>query len=220
MYQIRPILETWKKFSNHLNACPHAVQMFFPPTTPPLSLYILITSVNPFPHPTPSTSINVLSSLCLISLSVPIMGICASSHLMTAKNGRYLMSWPPTAKIIHLDGRLQEFSFPIQAGVILSQNPNCFLCSAESLFINARAPQLSHHEELQLDQIYFLIPLSKSRSPLSMQDFGGLAVKANAAIAQLKTTYLAMETGRAAVSPAAQGHCDMPSGLGVYSSHT
>lgn len=141
------------------------------------------------------------------------MGICSSSHLMS-KNGRCL-SWPSTAKIIHLDGKLQEFLHPIQAGLILSQNPNCFLCSSESMFINSHAPQVPDKEELQLGQIYFLMPLSKSRSPLSLQDLCILAVKASAAIAHPNTAHLAIKTGRAAFPSAAQGYCNMPSGLGI-----
>lgn len=145
------------------------------------------------------------------------MGICSSSHLMS-KNGRCL-SWPSTSKIVHLDGKLQEFLHPIQAGLILSQNPNCFLCSSESMFINSHAPQVPDKEELQLGQIYFLMPLSKSRSPLSLQDLCILAVKASAAIAHPNTAHLAIKTGRAAFPSAAKGYCNVPSGLSI-NSHT
>jgi len=42
-------------------------------------------------------------------------------------------------------------------------------------------------QDLQLGLIYFIVPLSKSRVPLSLQDLGALAIKANAAIAAAGT---------------------------------
>ena len=135
------------------------------------------------------------------------MGICSSSHVMN----KYCLSWPPTAKVINLDGKLEEFLFPIKAGLILSQNPNCFLCNSETMFINSVAPPVADNEELQLGQIYFLIPLSKSQTPLSLQDLCVLAVKASAAVAHSNTAArLAMKTGC----------CSMPSGVAFSSSHT
>jgi hypothetical protein len=109
------------------------------------------------------------------------MGICASSQY-TRKDG-IALNWPSTAKIIHLDGKLQEFRHPIKAGHVLSQNPNCFLCSSESMYINSQVPIIPQNEELQLGQIYFMMPLSKSQAPLSLQDLCALAIKAHAALA-------------------------------------
>jgi len=110
------------------------------------------------------------------------MGICASSEYKR-RDGRIDLNRPSTAKIIHLDGRLQEFRQPIKAGHILSQNPNSFLCSADSMDINSHVPLMPQNEELQLGQIYFMMPLSKSQAPLSLQDLCALAIKAHAALA-------------------------------------
>lgn len=106
------------------------------------------------------------------------MGICASSNL--AKQGARMMTCPTTTKVIHVDGSHQEFRHPIKAIHVLSQNPDCFLCCSESMYVNSRAPHVAGDEELQLGQIYFLLPLSKSESPLSLQDLCALAIKATA----------------------------------------
>ncbi|KAG5526563.1 hypothetical protein RHGRI_032744 [Rhododendron griersonianum] len=108
------------------------------------------------------------------------MGICASSQI-TGRGGG-IMKWPPTAMVVDLDGGLQEFRKPIRAGKILSQNPNCFLCSSETMFVASHVPHVPNNEELQLGTIYFLIPTSKSQTPLSLQDLCALAIKASSAL--------------------------------------
>ena len=115
------------------------------------------------------------------------MGICASSQY-TTKGGN--LSWPPpTSKIIYPDGRLQEFRQPIKARLILSQNPNCFLCNSELMYVNSRLPHVPEDEELQLDQIYFLMPLSKSQATLSLQELCSLAIKASTVLSHLDKVY-------------------------------
>ncbi|XP_057493258.1 uncharacterized protein LOC130778783 [Actinidia eriantha] len=84
--------------------------------------------------------------------------------------------------VIGLDGGLQEFKQPIKACYILSQNPKCFLCSSETMFLGSHAPHVTDDEALQLGQIYFLMPISKSQTPLSLQDLCVLAIKASTAL--------------------------------------
>ncbi|PSS29393.1 Mitochondrial fission regulator like [Actinidia chinensis var. chinensis] len=110
------------------------------------------------------------------------MGICSSSQI-TRRGGS--MKLPPKAMVIGLDGGLQEFKSPIKACYILSQNPNCFLCSSETMFIGSHVPHVTDDEELQLGQIYFLMPISKSQTPLSLQDLCALAIKASTALNNL-----------------------------------
>ncbi|KAG6761480.1 hypothetical protein POTOM_034703 [Populus tomentosa] len=111
------------------------------------------------------------------------MGNCASPQY-TKKVGGGGPNWTSTAKIIHVDGRLQEFRQPIKASHILSLNPKSFLCCSESMYIDCHLPQVPDDEELQLGQLYFLVPLSKSNAPLSLQELGALASKAIASLAQ------------------------------------
>lgn len=108
------------------------------------------------------------------------MGNCAS-HQTTG--GRISMA--STAKVIHEDGKLQEFKQPIKARHIISQNPNCFLSSSESMHLDSVVPQMEGEEELQLGQIYFLMPLKFFEVPLSLPDLCSLAIKASAALPSL-----------------------------------
>ncbi|KAJ9135566.1 hypothetical protein P3X46_032736 [Hevea brasiliensis] len=118
------------------------------------------------------------------------MGNCASHQNRKNMGTAFFLTlnWQSTAKIVHPDGRLQEFKQPIKAKLILSQNPNCFLCSSDSMFVNFRLPHVADDEELQLGQIYFLMPLSKSHARLSLQELGALAIKASSALAQSADT--------------------------------
>ncbi|KAK4340301.1 hypothetical protein RND71_041763 [Anisodus tanguticus] len=108
------------------------------------------------------------------------MGICASSPSMTKRNGS-IMNLPVTkvAMVIQMTGKLQEFRQPITAGEILVQNPGFFICSSEAMNVNSLVPQLVKDEILQLGQLYFLMPVSKLQTPLSLQDMCALAVKAS-----------------------------------------
>ncbi|KAL5855750.1 hypothetical protein ACOSQ4_005552 [Xanthoceras sorbifolium] len=87
-----------------------------------------------------------------------------------------------TAIIIHhLGGKLQELRLPTKAGHVLSQNPNCFLCSSDSMQIDSPLPHMKEDEEFQLGQIYFLMPLRKSQlaPPLSLPELCALAIEAS-----------------------------------------
>lgn len=108
------------------------------------------------------------------------MGNCASQQ--TTEQRKSISS---TARVIHMDGKLQEFKQPIKAHHIISQNPKCFLCSSESMLLDSVVPQMKEGEELQLGQIYFLMPLKFSQSPLSLPDLCALAIKASAALPSL-----------------------------------
>lgn len=118
------------------------------------------------------------------------MGICVSSQY--TRKGIRSTNLPHTTKIIHLeDGKLQELRHLVKACQILSQqNQECFLCSLESINIDKTAPQVPENEELQLGQIYFLMPLSHySKSPLSLQDVCVLAIKASKVLSQSNSRY-------------------------------
>lgn len=89
-----------------------------------------------------------------------------------------------TTKVIHMDidGWVQELKQPTQAKAITSQNPNCFLCSSESLSIGTCAPHVPDDEDLQPGHIYFLMPLSRAHQPLSLPDLCTFAIKASSAL--------------------------------------
>ncbi|KAF8028326.1 hypothetical protein BT93_E1058 [Corymbia citriodora subsp. variegata] len=117
------------------------------------------------------------------------MGNCAAAQItrngglaMTIHRHNWSSSPPSTLKVIHMDGRLQEFTQSLKASRLLSQNPNCFLCSSDSMFIDSIVPQIHEEEDLCLDQLYFLLPLSMSRVLLSLRELCMLAVKASAVL--------------------------------------
>lgn len=87
-----------------------------------------------------------------------------------------------TVKLILCNAKLQEFNRPVRASEILSQYPDCFICCSESMFIGSAVPPIREDEELQVGQIYFLMPLSMSKSPLSLQEMCVLATKASSAL--------------------------------------
>ncbi|OWM83777.1 uncharacterized protein LOC116204188 [Punica granatum] len=87
-----------------------------------------------------------------------------------------------TVKLVHYDGTLQEFNRPVRASEVLLEWPGCFICCSESMFIGSAMPQVCGDEELQVGQIYFLMPLSRSKAPLSLQEICSLATKASAAL--------------------------------------
>ncbi|CAI0554357.1 unnamed protein product [Linum tenue] len=107
------------------------------------------------------------------------MGLCISSHPKRSDQ------FPATVKVVSAHGKLQEFTHPIRAGRVASLSPaaagGCFVCSSESMSIGKLVPQLGDEEELQLGQLYFLLPVCFARNPLSISDLCGLAVKASAA---------------------------------------
>ncbi|TYI01589.1 hypothetical protein ES332_A11G212100v1 [Gossypium tomentosum] len=116
------------------------------------------------------------------------MGACASSTRdsksgKAAGGGRSRSRGSSTAaKVVDIDGRVQELRQPVQARNIISQNPNCFLCSSESMAIGTCVPQVPDDEELQPGRVYFLLPLSHSHKPLSLPDLCALAIKASSGL--------------------------------------
>ncbi|GAB2282533.1 hypothetical protein Dimus_017074 [Dionaea muscipula] len=83
-------------------------------------------------------------------------------------------------KVVDINGELREFQGPISAGAVAaSSNPNCFVCSAETMLIDSFVPCLSDQEELEPGRLYFLMPERRSKSLLSLEDLCALAIKAS-----------------------------------------
>nr|XP_043630168.1 uncharacterized protein LOC122601478 [Erigeron canadensis] len=110
------------------------------------------------------------------------MGTCASGPSTTG-GGKFMGNWSTTVKVIHSDhGKLQEFQRPIKAKHVLSDHPTTFLCSSDNMFINCHVPHMPGDEELQMGQIYFFMPLTRSNYPLSLQELCSLAIKGGSAL--------------------------------------
>lgn len=115
------------------------------------------------------------------------MGACASST-WNSKSGKggaavggssRIRRSSAAATVVHMNGHVQELRQPIEVKSIISQNPNCFLCSSESMSIGSCVPQVGDDEEIQPGTIYFVLPLSQSHKPLSLPDLCSLAIKAS-----------------------------------------
>ncbi|KAK3420854.1 hypothetical protein EUGRSUZ_G00484 [Eucalyptus grandis] len=146
------------------------------------------------------------------------MGNCAAPQItrsgglaMTTHHHNGSSSYPSMLKLIHVDGRLEEFTETMKASHFLSQNPNCFLCSSDSMFIDSIVPQIQEKEDLRLGQLYFLLPLSMSRAPLSLQELCSLAVKASAALESSSSSRRRKDGGSSAAGH--QGRCQAPTGF-------
>ncbi|KAI5661008.1 hypothetical protein M9H77_20331 [Catharanthus roseus] len=110
------------------------------------------------------------------------MGLCASSQIISRQNGRFF-NFPYTIMIIQLNGNLQELKKPvIKAREILTQNPNCFICCSETMNVGSIPIPIAEDDELQAGQLYFLMPISKSQFPLTLQDLCTMAIKASKAL--------------------------------------
>ncbi|XP_047320385.1 uncharacterized protein LOC124924386 [Impatiens glandulifera] len=94
------------------------------------------------------------------------------------------------ANIISSSGQLHHYIAPITvAEVLLSINDDLsesfFLCNSDSLFYEEYIKPMSMEDQLQSGQIYFQLPLSKLRHPLTASDMAALAVKAALALQRI-----------------------------------
>ncbi|KAJ3677683.1 hypothetical protein LUZ60_003407 [Juncus effusus] len=111
------------------------------------------------------------------------MGSCLSASAEIAYNQS------STAKVITINGVLIEYSSASMVSEVLVSNTHnntsagAFICSSDELYFDAYIPVLPHHTWLELDQIYFILPLSMLHRPLSAQDMASLALKASLALA-------------------------------------
>ncbi|KAI3669882.1 hypothetical protein L6452_41342 [Arctium lappa] len=101
------------------------------------------------------------------------MGICSSCDSTSIA----------TVKLISHDGTLQEFSSPVKVSYVLQKNPATFICNSDEMEFDDVVSAIGDDDELQLGQLYFALPLSRLRHPLSPEEMAALAVKASSALA-------------------------------------
>lgn len=87
-----------------------------------------------------------------------------------------------TAKLILLDGKLEEFSYPEKVSNLLKRNPDCFICNAEEMEFDGLVGAVDGDEELEPGQLYFELPLIYLRQRLKPENMASLAVKASLAL--------------------------------------
>ncbi|XP_044510554.1 uncharacterized protein LOC123229051 [Mangifera indica] len=110
------------------------------------------------------------------------MGACLSSV-----RGEYESESerPTSAKVVSLRGDLLQYKVPVSVSQVLQADPtaaNCFLCNSDNLLYDEHIPALDWDEQLEANQIYFVLPNSKLVHKLSASDMAALAVKASVAL--------------------------------------
>ncbi|GLJ46357.1 hypothetical protein SUGI_0977160 [Cryptomeria japonica] len=97
---------------------------------------------------------------------------CGSSHIFPSN----------TVKVVAYNGELQEFQKQIKAAELMLENPQHFVCHADSLQVGRRINPLSADEDLELGHLYFLLPMSKLQGVVSDSDMASIAVRAKSAM--------------------------------------
>ncbi|GLJ44747.1 hypothetical protein SUGI_0940930 [Cryptomeria japonica] len=105
------------------------------------------------------------------------MGICIS----VGPNDVY----EPTANVTLMDGGIQKFSDAVKVEDLLKNNPGHFVSSSDGLYIGKFILELLPHQELQLGQLYFVLPRKKLEFVLCEKDMASLLLKANTATARI-----------------------------------
>ena len=114
------------------------------------------------------------------------MGSCASrSPAPAAASGSGRAVGNKTAKVIRLDGSMAQYAAPVTAreALVDAARVSSFLCSSDELRLDAPARALAAEELLQPGWLYFVLPMSMLRRPLSGQEMTALAVRASSALA-------------------------------------
>ncbi|BFG30478.1 hypothetical protein CerSpe_167520 [Prunus speciosa] len=113
------------------------------------------------------------------------MGGCLSS--VSSHNEELLLN-SPTAKVISINGSLREYPVPVIVSQVLeagqtasSSSSSSFICNSDRLYYDNYIPVLDSEDELEADQIYFILPRSKLENRLSATDMAALAVRASLA---------------------------------------
>ncbi|PIA55581.1 hypothetical protein AQUCO_00700114v1 [Aquilegia coerulea] len=100
------------------------------------------------------------------------MGICNSTESISVS----------TIKVIHQDGKLTEFSYPVKVSQVLQKNPSCFVCNSDEMEFNDFVLAMKGDEHLQPGQLYFVFPLTRLKYPIQAEEMAALAVKATTAL--------------------------------------
>ncbi|MFS8020365.1 hypothetical protein Hanom_Chr15g01414731 [Helianthus anomalus] len=110
------------------------------------------------------------------------MGGCLSS------GSDSVSSSSSSALVISSTGDLRPYSAPVLVSNVLqtedssSSSSSFFVCNSDNLSYDEHITPLDAQDELDAGQIYFVLPVSKLRNPLSASEMAALAVKASVAL--------------------------------------
>ncbi|KAL6656260.1 hypothetical protein ACP70R_007086 [Stipagrostis hirtigluma subsp. patula] len=127
------------------------------------------------------------------------MGSCVSR---TSASTPVELAHAATAMVMDMDGSVLRFAAQVMAHEALGaafREASRFLCCSDEMEFDAPATALDADDELRAGQLYFALPLSMLRRPLSGQEMAELAVKACAA---LGAAHVVADAGRVAAATA------------------
>ncbi|CAI9104440.1 OLC1v1003108C1 [Oldenlandia corymbosa var. corymbosa] len=91
-----------------------------------------------------------------------------------------------TAKLILVDGQLQEFRSLVRVSELVKRNPDCFICNSDEMEFDGLVSAMEDEESLLPGQLYFELPLIFLKQRLQPEDMASLAVKASLALSTRK----------------------------------
>ncbi|XP_059074690.1 uncharacterized protein LOC131874785 [Cryptomeria japonica] len=119
----------------------------------------------------------------------------------------------PTAKLILDDGALREYEHPVKVAQVLNERgrETFVICLSDSINFNQCLTPLPAQDELQLDRLYFLLPLTKLKYTLLPSEMAAMVVKAAAALQSKQNKHRNSRKRRGAkvmhvVEPEMDGH--------------
>ncbi|GLJ44731.1 hypothetical protein SUGI_0940570 [Cryptomeria japonica] len=125
------------------------------------------------------------------------MGSCMSSGC-TRDHEKPLNSL--TSKLILMDGSIKEFSGPVKCHEMASKYSGHFICGSGGLYTGQHISEVLHEDdELQLGELYFLLPNRKLEFVLTDSDMAAMLLKANGASEQRRKS-------KGKVQPLFDGH--------------
>lgn len=90
-----------------------------------------------------------------------------------------ILSNTGVVKVVSSDGRLEVYTRPVKAAELMLDKPGHFVCNSTDLKVGQRIPGLSADEELELRQLYFLLPMEMLYSVLTHEEISSLSYKAS-----------------------------------------
>lgn len=90
--------------------------------------------------------------------STPSMRSTIMGSMASCVRWRDVVS-PDVIRVVYLNGEVEAFPVPVSAKQLLQNHPRHFICISRDLY-GAICPSVQPEEELQLGELYFLLPLS------------------------------------------------------------
>ncbi|KAM7269377.1 hypothetical protein ACFE04_024874 [Oxalis oulophora] len=78
-------------------------------------------------------------------------------------------------KLVKSDGLVKIYDRPVEVSELMSEFPKHLVCRSDSFYIGQKIPHLSGAEQLQLGNIYFLLPMQLFQSVLSFVTLASFA---------------------------------------------